>query len=45
MNLLVDNSYQKGKIVKYKKIKVNIPRIIKDKHNKFKFITGNWAKK
>lgn len=45
MNLLVDNSFQKGKSVKYKKIKVSIPRIIKDKQNKFKFITGNWTKK
>lgn len=42
MNLLVDKRYQKDKNIRYKKISVNIPRLIKNKKKQFKFIIGNF---
>jgi hypothetical protein len=42
MNLLLDKRYQKDKNIRYKKILVVIPRLVKNKKNQFKFITGNF---
>jgi len=41
MNLIVDKSYFDKEIIKYKKIKVVIPRLVKDKPMNFKFITSS----
>lgn len=43
-NLLVDKNFQKETNVKYKKITLSIPRAVKNKIIKFKFVTGNWTK-
>jgi hypothetical protein len=43
-NLLVDKNFQKEKNIKYKKITLVVPRAIKNKPVKFKFVTGNWTK-
>ena len=40
MSLLLDKRYQKDKNIKYKKINVIIPRLVKNKKNNFKFITA-----
>ena len=42
MNLLLDKRYQKDKNIRYKKMIVVIPRLVKNKKNQFKFITGNF---
>jgi hypothetical protein len=42
-NLIFDKNYQKEKQIKYKKISLSIPRLIKNTKNKFKFITSNWS--
>lgn len=42
MNLLLDKRYQKDKNIRYKKMSVIIPRLVKNKKNLFKFITGNF---
>ena len=44
LNLLCDNNINKNKPIKYKKINLKIPRLIKDKKNKFKFVPANWKK-
>jgi hypothetical protein len=44
LNLLCDGNINKEKPIKYKKINLKIPRLIKDKKNKFKFVPGNWKK-
>lgn len=44
LNLLYDNNVNKDKPIKYKKININIPRLIKNNKNKFKFVPGNWKK-
>lgn len=44
LNLLCDSNVNKDKPIKYKKIVVKIPRLIKDRKNKFKFVPGNWKK-
>lgn len=41
-NLVVDSKYIKENNIKYKEIILDIPRIIKNKKNKFKFITSKW---
>jgi hypothetical protein len=43
-NLLVDKNFQKERNIKYKKISLTIPRGIKNRLVKFKFVTGNWIK-
>lgn len=42
LNLLCNNNINKDKPIKYKKINVKIPRLIKNKKNKFKFLPANW---
>lgn len=42
-NLIFDKNFQKDKQIKYKKIIVSIPRLIKNSKTKFKFITSNWT--
>jgi hypothetical protein len=42
-NLIFDKHFQKEKQIKYKKISLSIPRLIKNSKNKFKFITSNWS--
>jgi len=44
LNLLCDNNVNKEKPIKYKKIILKIPRLVKDRKNKFKFVPGNWKK-
>ncbi len=44
LNLLCDNNVSKERPIKYKKIMLNIPRLIKNKKNKFKFVPGSWKK-
>ena len=41
MNLIVDKNYFNNNIIKYKKIRLVIPRVIKDRTIQFKFITGS----
>jgi hypothetical protein len=41
MNLVVDKSYYNNNVIKYKKIRIIIPRVNKDKNMTFKFITGS----
>ena len=41
MNLIVDKSYFNNSIIKYKKIRLVIPRVVKDRVMQFKFITGS----
>lgn len=40
MNLVIDKNYQKEKNIKYKNITFVVPRLVKNKKNNFKFITG-----
>lgn len=42
LNLIVDSKYIKENNIKYKKITLSIPRQVKDKKNKFKFVTSKW---
>lgn len=42
-NLIFDKNFQKEKQIKYKKITLSIPRLIKNSKNKFKFLTSNWS--
>ena len=42
INLLLDTNKQKNKSMKFKKINLIIPRVIKNTINTFKFIVGNW---
>lgn len=42
LNLIVDSKYKKENNIKYKKVTLSIPRLVKDKKNKFKFITSKW---
>jgi len=44
LNLLCDNNVNKDRPIKYKETIVKIPRLIKNKENKFKFVPGNWKK-
>jgi hypothetical protein len=44
MNILVNNSYQKGQPTKYKKTTIYIPRLLKNKKNNFKFVACGWNK-
>ena len=41
MNIIVDKNYFNNSIIKYKKIRLVIPRVIKDRTMQFKFITGS----
>ena len=44
MNLLLDKKYKdKEKNIKYKKISVQIPRLVKNKKYQFKFVTGSFS--
>jgi hypothetical protein len=44
LNLLCDSNVNNEKPIKYKKINLKIPRLVKDRKNKFKFVPGNWRK-
>lgn len=44
LNLLYDSNVNKEKPIKYKKISVKIPRLIKNTLNKFKILPGNWKR-
>ena len=44
LNLLLDKRYKdKDKNIKYKKISVQIPRLVKNKKSLFKFVTGSFS--